>query len=200
MRSRPDFSGIDPSRLHGGVQNVFVHVVVLFLPIFGSFAGQAIESLLGEQLDGFMASRKLSGWVILASPRSTEEHAICGAKRFRGARGGRAPRENPSLLPNLRQRVVTGGDGGVANVHVVKITEGAPHVHTGYDEVYYVLTGRGTITLDGETHPLRPGSVAVIPAGVPHSLKAESGDTLEFIIFGTPPMAMDDERARPRKV
>jgi hypothetical protein len=40
--------------------------------------------------------------------------------------------------------------------------------------------------------------VAVIPACVPHSLEAESGQELEFVIFGTPPMAIDDERARPK--
>ena len=96
------------------------------------------------------------------------------------------------------QRIVTGGQGGIANVHVVRVTRGLPHVHTGYDEVYYVLSGTGTITLDKETHPLRPGSVVVIPAGVPHSLEADSGQELEFVIFGTPPMAMDDDRARPK--
>ena len=58
----------------------------------------------------------------------------------------------------------------------------------------------GTITLDQETHPLRSGTVVVIPAGVPHSLEADPGEELEFIIFGTPPMAMDDERAKPQKV
>jgi mannose-6-phosphate isomerase-like protein (cupin superfamily) len=97
------------------------------------------------------------------------------------------------------QRIVTGGQGGVANVHVVRVTKGTPHVHTGYDEVYYVLSGTGTITLDQQTDPLRPGSVAVIPAGVPHSLEADPGEELEFIIFGTPPMAMDDDRAKPKK-
>jgi mannose-6-phosphate isomerase-like protein (cupin superfamily) len=97
------------------------------------------------------------------------------------------------------QRIVTGGAGGVANVHVVKITKGTPHLHRGYDEVYYVLSGIGTITLGQETHPLRPGSVAVIPAGVPHSLEAEPGQQLEFVIFGTPPMSIDDERAKPVK-
>jgi len=76
---------------------------------------------------------------------------------------------------------------------------GTLHVHTSYDEVYYVLAGTGTITLGQDTHPLRPGSVAVIPAGVPHSLEAEPGQELEFVIFGTPPMTMDDERARPVK-
>lgn len=98
------------------------------------------------------------------------------------------------------QRIVTGGAGGVANVHVVRVTKGLPHVHTGYDEVYYVLSGSGKITLDKETYLLRSGSVAVIPAGVPHSLEADSGQELEFVIFGTPPMAIDDERAKPSKV
>ncbi|MEN6496320.1 MAG: cupin domain-containing protein [Thermoguttaceae bacterium] len=98
------------------------------------------------------------------------------------------------------QRIVTGGEGGVANVHVVKVSRGTSHVHQGYDEVYYVLSGTGTITLGQERHPLRPGSVAVIPAGVPHSLEAAAGEELEFVIFGTPPISIDDERARPRKV
>ena len=98
------------------------------------------------------------------------------------------------------QRVVTGGEGGVANVHVAKVTKGmGPFFHTGYDEVYYVVSGSGTITLGQATHPLRPGSVAVIPAGVPHSLEADPGHELEFVIFGTPPVPIDDERARPRK-
>jgi len=97
------------------------------------------------------------------------------------------------------QRFVTGGEGGVANVHVVRITKGTPHLHEGYDEVYYVLAGMGTITLGQETYPLRPGSVAVIPAGVLHSLEASAGSEMEFVIFGTPPMSIDDERARPRK-
>ena len=97
------------------------------------------------------------------------------------------------------QRIVTGGEGGVANVHVVRITKGTPHRHEGYDEVYYVLAGTGTITLGQETHALRPGSVVVIPAGVLHSLEASEGKELEFVIFGMPPMGMGDERARPRK-
>jgi mannose-6-phosphate isomerase-like protein (cupin superfamily) len=97
------------------------------------------------------------------------------------------------------RRVVTSGEGGVANVHIVKVTRGTTHVHAAYDEVYYVLGGTGTLTFALEKHPLRPGAVAVIPAGVPHALDAAPGQTLEFVIFGTPPMSIEDERARPRK-
>ena len=95
-------------------------------------------------------------------------------------------------------RVVTGGQGGIANVHVVRVTKGTTHYHAEYDEVYYVLSGRGSITIAETDHALRPGAVVVIPRGIPHSLEADGGDTLEFIIFGSPAMAIDDERARPR--
>ena len=98
------------------------------------------------------------------------------------------------------QRVVTGGEGGIANVHVVKIAKGLPHVHAGYDEVYYFLSGTGTITLAEETTAVKPGTVAIIPAGVPHSLEADPGLELEFVIFGIPPMSLEDERAKPTKV
>jgi mannose-6-phosphate isomerase-like protein (cupin superfamily) len=97
------------------------------------------------------------------------------------------------------QRIVTGGKGGVANVHVAK-TQNLPHFfHTGYDEIYYVLSGTGIITLDEKEIPLRPGSIVVIPAGVRHSLEATEGEELEFVIFGTPPMSIEDERAKPRR-
>ena len=89
--------------------------------------------------------------------------------------------------------------GGVANVHVVSVMQGSEHYHEGYDELYYVLSGKGTITIDGKTSALRPGAAVVIPRMRRHSLVAEGDDPLEFIIFGTPAMAIDDERARPKK-
>ena len=98
------------------------------------------------------------------------------------------------------QRIVTGGEGGGANVHVVKITKGLPHVHDRYDETYYFLSGTGTITLGEEATPISPGTVAITPAGVSHGLEADPGLELEFMIFGTPPMSLEDERAKPRKV
>jgi quercetin dioxygenase-like cupin family protein len=107
--------------------------------------------------------------------------------------------EIPCPYGNVR-RVVTGGEWAVANVHVVRITRGGRHLHTEYDETYYVLAGTGTITLGEATHALRPGAVVTIPAGLPHALDADEGSTLEFVIFGTPGMPIGDERARPRGV
>ncbi len=96
-------------------------------------------------------------------------------------------------------RIVTGGEGGVANVHVVEVTAGGRHRHTAYDEVYFVLAGKGALELEkGEKHPLRPGAVAVIPAGTAHSLQADPGERLKFVIFGSPAMDMSDSRAAPQ--
>ncbi len=96
------------------------------------------------------------------------------------------------------ERIVTGGAGGIANVHVVTVTKGGRHYHAEYDEVYYVLRGEGTITLGTEVKELRPGAAVVIPRGLEHDLDAKPGSELEFIIFGTPACSVDSEEARPR--
>lgn len=97
------------------------------------------------------------------------------------------------------KRIVTGGEGGVANVHIVKVSQGSAHFHAKYNEVYYVLSGHGTIDLEGSVKDLCPGAVVVIPAGVVHSLDAKEGEMLEFIIFGTPAMSIDHKDAKPLK-
>ena len=96
------------------------------------------------------------------------------------------------------RRIVTGGEGN-GNVHVVRVTEGGEHYHSAYEETYYFLSGSGSLTIEEKTFPVCPGAVAVIPSGKVHSLISDSEKPLEFIIFGTPPMPIDDERAVPRK-
>lgn len=96
------------------------------------------------------------------------------------------------------RRIVTGGEG-VSNVHAVRVTQGGEHFHNGYDEVYYFLSGNGTMTLGETPYPVRPGTVAVIPAKIVHSLMSDTEAPLEFIIIGLPPMSIEDDRARPIK-
>ncbi len=96
------------------------------------------------------------------------------------------------------RRIVTGGEGN-ANVHVVRVTAGGAHYHQAYGETYYFLSGSGSLTIEEDTFTVGPGTVAFIPAGKVHALISDSEAPLEFIIFGTPPMSIDDERAAPRK-
>lgn len=45
------------------------------------------------------------------------------------------------------------------------------HFHP-QEEVYEVIEGELEVTIDGVTKVARPGLVAIVPSGVPHSVKA----------------------------
>ncbi len=59
-------------------------------------------------------------------------------------------------------------DGAAAEVHYVEIDHAKLHYHKQTDEVYYVIDGQGTMTLDDETIELHRGVVVYVPRGVKH--------------------------------
>ena len=52
------------------------------------------------------------------------------------------------------------------------------HQHTDASHVLYIISGRGSVTLDGKPVALKPGTVIHIPQGVSHNVKAEGGELL----------------------
>ena len=54
------------------------------------------------------------------------------------------------------------------------------HFHR-YDEVLYILTGRGTLHIDAEEAPLSPGSCVHLPATLVHSLENTGDHELELL-------------------
>ena len=76
----------------------------------------------------------------------------------------------------------------------VNITEYLPgyqhklHVHPTQEEVIYVLSGNGVSETDGGRMEIGPGSVAFVPAGVPHATSNLSNtESLTAIIIKSPP-------------
>ena len=68
----------------------------------------------------------------------------------------------------------------VWHVHVEAGTPGLPH-HVTREEIFVVVSGSATATLDGTAHPLSAGSTLVLPAGV--ELALETGaEALEAIV------------------
>ena len=57
-----------------------------------------------------------------------------------------------------------------------------PHTE---DEVYYVVSGKARLTIDEETVPVMPGSVAFVAAGVEHRF-IEIDEDLEVLVFWSP--------------
>ena len=50
------------------------------------------------------------------------------------------------------------------------------------DEIYYVLSGTGTITLDGKTVNVTPGTAVLTRTGSSHSLRQTGSDDLVILI------------------
>ncbi len=50
------------------------------------------------------------------------------------------------------------------------------------DEIYYVLSGRGQMTLDGKTYDVTPGTAVLTRTGSSHSLKQVGADDLVVMI------------------
>jgi mannose-6-phosphate isomerase-like protein (cupin superfamily) len=72
--------------------------------------------------------------------------------------------------------------------HAVDIDGAREHYHKRSTELYYVLEGEGTVTLDGVEHPVRKGSIVHIPPGVVHGAKGR----VRVLVVGIPDIADDD--------
>ncbi|REK12050.1 MAG: cupin domain-containing protein [Planctomycetota bacterium] len=90
----------------------------------------------------------------------------------------------------VRDRLIGYEDAGrvAAWAHAVDMHDTPEHYHRRRAELYYVLAGEGTVTLDGKPHPVRAGSIVHIPPGVIHSARG----ALRVLVVGVPEMVDDD--------
>jgi len=91
-----------------------------------------------------------------------------------------------------RQPVGMEGAAGVRMAVMVGRADGAPHfalrqfeVEPGghsprhshdYEHEVFVVSGRGTVLVEGEERALRPGDVVYVPANTEHQFRASSAD------------------------
>ncbi len=61
-----------------------------------------------------------------------------------------------------------------------------PHHHAIVEEIYYILTGTGAMTLGDETHPVGPGDAIAIPPGARHTIRNIGRDELVFLCCCAP--------------
>ena len=81
-----------------------------------------------------------------------------------------------------RRTLVTRDDTPVANVSHLSIDDSRYHYHKEMTEFYYVLSGGGTITLDGEKKEITAGDLVVIKPNVWHTSDGE----MDVLILGVP--------------
>lgn len=57
------------------------------------------------------------------------------------------------------------------------------HRHDSGEEYYLVLSGHGTMQLDGEEYPIGPGDISAVFAGGSHGLINDGDEDMRLIVF-----------------
>lgn len=60
-------------------------------------------------------------------------------------------------------------------------------------EVYYIIAGRGRLTVNGSVVAVGPGSVVYVPPGRKQSLENSGSTTIEFLCLVDPAWRLEDE-------
>lgn len=63
----------------------------------------------------------------------------------------------------------------------------AKHYHTDCHHLFYVLRGNGVLHVDGSSHRLSPGMVAVVGPGEVHWFENDTRENFAFVEFWGPP-------------
>jgi len=108
------------------------------------------------------------------------------------ARIVKAGRAEALNLPGRRSlEIVSGATGARAvTLRLVEIpvpragqTARAPHVHRDFEECIYLLSGRGTSTIDGVDHPLDAGDTVLVQPGEFHMMRNTGDAPLMLLCF-----------------
>ena len=60
------------------------------------------------------------------------------------------------------------------------------HSHDGSDKIYYVLEGRGRVTVGSEERELGAGEITLAPSGEDHGVVNHSDEKLVMLVFMAP--------------
>lgn len=58
------------------------------------------------------------------------------------------------------------------------------HSHKDHEEVYYIVSGTGSIKIGKEVAKFRDGDIIYIPENMAHSITNEGDQMMEFLAFG----------------
>ena len=68
-----------------------------------------------------------------------------------------------------------------------------PHHHRQLEEIYYIVAGRGVMTVGSEHHEVGPGDAVFIPRKHRHSLENTGTEPMRIVLVCGPAFSHDDE-------
>jgi quercetin dioxygenase-like cupin family protein len=94
-------------------------------------------------------------------------------------------------LPGRRSReLVSGKIGSQMSFRLVELAPAkpgdkprGPHLHSGFEECIYVLSGNGMMQSESGSHHAGPGDVLLVPAGEMHMTVNTGTETLVLLCF-----------------
>jgi mannose-6-phosphate isomerase-like protein (cupin superfamily) len=69
----------------------------------------------------------------------------------------------------------------------------APHHHRELEEIYYILSGRGRMTVGEETSDVAEGDAVYVPRGASHTLENTGAEPIRLIVVCGPAFFYEDE-------
>jgi mannose-6-phosphate isomerase-like protein (cupin superfamily) len=89
------------------------------------------------------------------------------------------------LVEKLRGGLILGSDAerifGIWDTTLQQGQRVEPHFHERFEEVYYILSGRGRIYIEDEEEEVERGDVVYIPKKKVHTLENPAEEPLRFI-------------------
>jgi len=61
-----------------------------------------------------------------------------------------------------------------------------PHSHSDFEELYYIIKGRGEIRIDNKKENIEEGDLIYIPPGSEHEIINDGKEVMEFLAFAAP--------------
>jgi len=58
-----------------------------------------------------------------------------------------------------------------------------PHSHSDHEEIYYIISGKGTMRIDGEKRKIRDGDIIYIPVNSVHEIINDGEEMIKFLAF-----------------
>lgn len=100
--------------------------------------------------------------------------------------------EAANICQQMLKEVWKSKDVSVAYVEMQGGSVSLLHKHANFTELYYILSGRGKIFIDGEEFEVDANMLIEIAPGVSHKLKNTGVLVLKHLVVSTPAFNPDD--------
>ena len=109
--------------------------------------------------------------------------------------------QTPLITPGgevIYELIGKGDSAGAISSHSLAQIQIAPgkssslHYHKSSEEIYFILNGEGSMSLDGKEFTLIPGQACLIQPGEVHQISNQGDTELEFLAYCVPAWVPED--------